>query len=125
MFASFAAFAVAIGCLGLIGLSAYTAERRTKEIGIRKALGARGRDIMLQFLVESGAMAGLGGALGLLGGFMVAQIVTLLLGFPSSVALWSVLLGIVMSVSVGVFFGVYPAYKAAKLDPIVALRAEL
>jgi putative ABC transport system permease protein len=120
-----ALISLVVGGIVIMNMMLVSVTERTKEIGIRKALGARSRDIMLQFLVESGAMAGLGGALGLLGGFMVAQIVTLLLGFPSSVALWSVLLGIVMSVSVGVFFGVYPAYKAAKLDPIVALRAEL
>ena len=98
---------------------------RTREIGIRKALGARGHDIMLQFLVESCALALVGGFFGVLVGIAVAQGVTLALGFPSTIALWSVLLGLVMAASTGIFFGVYPARKAANLDPIVALRAEL
>jgi len=98
---------------------------RTREIGIRKALGARGHDIMLQFLVESGAMALVGGGFGVVGGMIVAQIVTLVLGFPSSIALWSVMLGLIVATSTGIFFGVYPARKAASLDPIVALRSEM
>jgi putative ABC transport system permease protein len=80
---------------------------------------------MLQFLVESCALALLGGFFGVLGGIAVAQGVTLALGFPSTIALWSVMLGLVMAASTGIFFGVYPARKAANLDPIVALRAEL
>jgi putative ABC transport system permease protein len=123
--AGIAAISLIVGGIVIMNMMLVSVTERTREIGIRKALGARARDIMLQFLVESGAMAGLGGAFGLLGGFAVAQVVTLLLGFPSVVALWSVLLGLVMAVSVGIFFGVYPAWKAAKLDPIVALRSEL
>jgi len=65
-----------------------------------------------------------GGVIGVVGGVIVAQVVTALLGFPSSIAIWSVLLGLLMSTSVGLFFGVYPARQAARLDPIVALRAE-
>jgi len=79
---------------------------------------------MIQFLIESGMMALVGGAFGVLGGIVVAQIVTILVGFPSTIALWSVLVGLVMATSTGIFFGVYPARKAAQLDPIVALRAD-
>src|ERR1700758_2242301 len=95
---------------------------RTREIGIRKALGAKRRDILLQFLVESATMALVGGAIGVLGGIAIEQIVTLVIGFPSTVALWSVLLGLIMATGTGIFFGVYPARKAAALDPITALR---
>jgi putative ABC transport system permease protein len=97
---------------------------RTREIGVRKALGARRRDVLLQFLLESSTMALIGGAFGVIGGVGVAKLVTVLLDFPSSIALWSVFAGLGVAASVGVFFGVYPARKAADLDPIVALRSE-
>jgi putative ABC transport system permease protein len=80
---------------------------------------------MLQFLIEATAMALLGGIFGVILGVGVAEIVTTIIGWPSAVAIWSVVLGLSVATSVGVFFGVYPAHKAAQLDPIVALRAEL
>ena len=128
---SFGAVAGAIALISLIvggivimNIMLVSVTERTREIGIRKALGARGRDILLQFLVESAAMALVGGAFGVIGGIGVATAVTLLLGFPSTVALWSVLVGLIMATATGIFFGVYPARKAAMLDPIVALRAD-
>jgi putative ABC transport system permease protein len=81
--------------------------------------------VLLQFLIESAGMALLGGFFGIVLGVSVAEAVTHIVGFPSAVALWSVLLGLFVALSVGIFFGVYPAHKAAILDPIVALRAEL
>src|ERR1019366_5112696 len=94
---------------------------RTREIGIRKALGARRQDILIQFLIESALMALVGGVIGVAGGVGVAELITLVAGFPSTVAVWSVLAGLVMATGTGIFFGVYPARKAADLDPIVAL----
>jgi putative ABC transport system permease protein len=130
--ASFGAVAGAIALISLVvggivimNMMLVSVSERTREIGIRKALGARGKDILLQFLVESGAMALVGGGFGVIVGLLVAQVVTLVLGFPSTVALWSVLLGLFMATSTGTIFGVYPAWKAASLDPIVALRSEL
>ncbi len=120
-----ALISLAVGGIVIMNIMLVSVTERTREIGIRKALGARGHDILLQFLVESGAMALVGGLFGVLGGIAVAQGVTLALGFPSTVALWSVLAGLAMATSTGIFFGVYPARKAARLDPIVALRAEL
>jgi putative ABC transport system permease protein len=113
-----------VGGIVIMNIMLVSVTERTREIGIRKALGARGQDILLQFLVESATMALVGGAFGVLGGIVVAKIVTLVIGFPSTVALWSVLLGLLMATSTGIFFGVYPARKAAALDPIVALRAD-
>ncbi len=120
-----AMIALVVGGIVIMNMMLVSVSERTREIGIRKALGARGRDITLQFLVESAAMAMLGGLLGVLIGLVIAEVVTLALGFPSTVTLWSVVVGLVMATGVGIFFGVYPAWKAANLDPIVALRSEL
>jgi len=120
-----ALISLVVGGIVIMNMMLASVTERTREIGIRKSLGARGHDIMLQFLVESCALALVGGFLGVLLGLAVAQGVTLALGFPSTIALWSVMLGLVMAASTGIFFGVYPARKAANLDPIVALRAEL
>ncbi len=98
---------------------------RTREIGIRKALGARRGDVMRQFLIESSTMAVVGGAIGILFGILVAKTVTSLVGMPSAIKLWAIVAGLAVSASVGVFFGVYPARRAAALEPIAALRFEL
>jgi putative ABC transport system permease protein len=119
-----ALISLVVGGIVIMNIMLVSVTERTREIGIRKALGARPRDIMIQFLIESGTMALVGGFFGVLGGILLAQVVTIVAGFPSTVALWSVLLGLLMATSTGVFFGVYPARKAAMLDPIVALRAD-
>ena len=119
-----ALISLVVGGIVIMNIMLVSVTERTREIGIRKALGARPRDIMVQFLIESGTMALVGGAFGVLGGIIVAQLVTIVAGFPSTVALWSVLVGLLMATSTGVFFGVYLARKAAMLDPIVALRAD-
>ena len=120
-----AAISLVVGGIVIMNIMLVSVTERTREIGIRKALGARRNDIMLQFLVESATMSLFGGMLGVIGGIGVAKTITLLISFPSEVQLWSVIVGLFVATSVGIFFGVYPARKAAQLDPIVALRSEL
>ncbi len=119
-----ALISLVVGGIVIMNIMLVSVTERTREIGIRKALGARRSDILLQFLIESALMALVGGAIGVFGGVGIAEIATIVTGFPSSVALWSVLAGLVMATGTGLFFGVYPARKAAELDPIVALRAD-
>jgi len=120
-----AAISLVVGGIVIMNIMLVSVTERTREIGIRKALGARRHDIMVQFLVESATMSLVGGMIGVIGGITVAKLITLLISFPSQVQLWSVLVGLFVATAVGVFFGVYPARKAAQLDPIVALRSEL
>ena len=120
-----ASISLVVGGIVIMNIMLVSVTERTREIGVRKALGARQRDVLLQFLIESATMALLGGAIGVLCGVVVAKLITAIVGFPTNVQLWSVLLGLFMATATGVFFGVYPAAKAAKLDPVVALRAEL
>ena len=120
-----ASISLVVGGIVIMNIMLVSVTERTREIGVRKALGARQRDVLLQFLIESATMALVGGVIGVLCGVIVAKLITLVIGFPTSVQLWSVILGLFMATATGIFFGVYPASKAAKLDPVVALRAEL
>jgi putative ABC transport system permease protein len=119
-----ACISLVVGGIVIMNIMLVAVTERTREIGIRKALGARQEDVLLQFLIEAVTLALAGGALGVLSGVAVAETVTLLIGMPSAIKLWAVAAGLIVSACVGVFFGVYPARKAAKLDPIVALRFE-
>ncbi len=125
VFISLAAISLVVGGVVIMNIMLVSVTERTREIGVRKALGARRADLMSQFLVESATLAFVGGMGGVLGGITMAKLITLIVGFPSDIKIWVVLLGLGVATSVGLFFGVYPARKAAKLDPIVALRAEL
>lgn len=98
---------------------------RTKEIGIRKAIGARKSDIVLQFLLEAVVLTGLGGLAGILFGWTISLVSRLIFSsLPTSVPLWAAVLGILVSAGTGLFFGIWPASKAARLDPVEALRYE-
>src|SRR5271167_3709935 len=120
-----ASISLIVGGIVIMNIMLVSVTERTREIGIRKALGARPRDVMRQFLIESSTMALIGGLIGVIGGIAIAEGVTAAIGMPSEIKLWAIAAGLLVSASVGIFFGVYPARQAAKLDPIVALRFEL
>jgi putative ABC transport system permease protein len=120
-----AAVTLVIGGIVIMNIMLVTVTERTREIGVRKALGARRRDILLQFLIESALLAALGGLIGVGVGITCAKLVTFAIAFPSIVTLWSVLVALFVATAVGLFFGIYPAHKASALDPIAALRAEM
>ncbi|MFN7827477.1 MAG: ABC transporter permease [Acidobacteriota bacterium] len=111
-----------IGGIGVMNIMLVSVTERTKEIGVRKAIGARRRDIIIQFLVEAATLTGMGGVLGILLGWLTAQLVRLFL--PTFVPLWAPVVGFGVSVGLGIAFGLWPAWKAARLDPIEALRYE-
>jgi putative ABC transport system permease protein len=120
-----ASIALVVGGVVIMNIMLVSVTERTREIGVRKALGAKQRDVLMQFLIESASLALVGGAIGVMGGILVGKIITLVVGFPTAVPLWAIFLGLFLAGAVGIFFGVYPASKAARLDPVVALRAEM
>jgi len=123
--AGIAAISLVVGGIGIMNIMLVSVRERTREIGIRKALGAKNRDILMQFLAESITLSLIGGLGGVLLGGMVSVGLPYILTFlPTQISWWSVLLAFFFSASVGIFFGVYPARKASLYDPIVALRYE-
>ena len=116
--------ALMVGGIGVMAIMSITVTERTREIGVRKALGARRVEILFQFLMEAAFLTSLGGILGIALGSAIGLLVHLVSGLPVSLPWWSFAIGLGFSASVGIFFGMYPAFKASRLDPIEALRYE-
>jgi putative ABC transport system permease protein len=117
------AIALVVGAIVIMNIMLVSVTERTKEIGIRKSLGARQMDILKQFLVEAVTMSAFGGAIGIMIAWIIGKIMTAVF-FPTLLSLWAIVVTIVVSGGIGVVAGVFPAWKAARLDPIEALRAD-
>jgi putative ABC transport system permease protein len=118
------AIGLVVGSIVIMNIMLVAVAERTREIGVRKSLGARRRDILSQFLIESATLSTMGAALGIALGFGLAQAIAALSPLPTTVAPWSIAVAVVLGAGVGVVAGVYPATRAARLDPIAALRQE-
>lgn len=121
---SIAGISLVVGGIGIMNIMTVSVTERTREIGIRKALGATFRNIMMQFLIESVVISVAGGIIGIILGYMTAHLISIIGKFTAVITIPVILLAFLFSVGIGLFFGVYPARKAAKLDPIEALRYE-
>jgi putative ABC transport system permease protein len=121
---SIAAISLVVGGIGIMNIMLATVTERTREIGIRRALGAKRNDIVTQFLIEAVILSGAGGALGVLLGISIPFIVTATAGMKTIVTVWSPFAAFTISALVGVVFGLYPAFRAARMDPVEALRHE-
>jgi putative ABC transport system permease protein len=121
---SVASVSLLVGGIGIMNIMLVSVTERTREIGVRMAVGARTRDILRQFLTEAVALSVAGGTMGILLGIVVSQTLTQSLGWPTAITGTSIVIAFAFAAAVGVFFGYYPARKAAGLDPIDALRYE-
>ena len=118
------AIGLVVGAIVIMNIMLVAVAERTREIGIRKALGAKRRDILLQFLIEASTLGTLGSAIGVALGIGLAQLIAAVSALPASVAPWSIVVGVALGAGVGIISGVYPASRASRLDPILALRQE-
>jgi putative ABC transport system permease protein len=116
--------ALMVGGIGVMAIMTISVTERTREIGVRQAIGARRREILVQFLIEAAVLTSVGGILGVLMGSAIGLLVNVVSGFPVSLPWWSFALGLGFSASIGIFFGMLPAWRASRLDPIEALRYE-
>ncbi|MHB1324235.1 MAG: ABC transporter permease [Coriobacteriia bacterium] len=124
MLAGIAGISLLVGGIGIMNIMLVSVSERTREIGIRKAVGARTYDILSQFVIEAVALSVIGGAIGIIAGWGGAGLISQLTPVPTNVTPWAIAMSFTFALAVGVFFGVYPAWKASQLDPIVALRYE-
>ena len=122
--AAIAGISLLVGGVGVSNIMLVSVRERTREIGLRKALGARQRDITVQFLIEAVLLTTIGGTIGMAARHRVSLLADAVSPLPAVIAWWSVALAFAVSVGVGVFFGVFPARRAGRLDPVVALRTE-
>jgi putative ABC transport system permease protein len=118
------AIGLVVGAIVIMNIMLVAVAERTREIGIRKALGAKRRDILAQFLIESATLSTVGAIIGIILGIGLAQLIAALTPLPASVAPWSIAVGVLTGITVGIVSGVYPASRASLLDPIAALRSE-
>ena len=116
--------ALMVGGIGVMAIMTISVTERTREIGVRQAIGARRREILVQFLIEAAVLTSVGGILGVIMGSAIGLVVNLVSGFPVSLPWWSFALGLGFSAGIGIFFGMLPAWRASRLDPIEALRYE-
>ena len=121
---SIAGISLLVGGIGIMNIMLASVTERTREIGIRRAIGAKRRQIIVQFLVETVVLSSVGGVIGIGIGLLFPWMITVFAGMPTTVPNYSIALSLGISVGVGLIFGIYPAVRAAKLDPIVALRHE-
>ena len=124
LLSSIAAISLLVGGIGIMNIMLVSVTERTKEIGLRKAIGARRRDILMQFLAESVVVSVIGGLAGIILGASGAKILSLVAGWDTLISIQSIILAFSFSVFIGLLFGIYPARKAARLAPIDALRYE-
>lgn len=113
-----------VGGIGVMNIMLVSVIERTKEIGIRKAIGAADKNILMQFLLEAVILTGCGGIIGIISGILLGIVIGNIVGIPPVFSLWSIIISLAVSMSIGIIFGVIPAKKAAKLNPIDALRSE-
>ena len=121
---SVASVSLLVGGIGIMNIMLVSVTERTREIGIRMAIGARRVHVLLQFLVEAVLLSGIGGLAGVIVGIAVSQTISWIADWPTLLSVWAIVGGFLFSAAVGVFFGYYPARRAALLDPIEALRYE-
>ena len=124
LLAAVAAISLIVGGIGIMNIMYVSVTERTKEIGLRMSIGAKGRDILSQFLIEATLLSVAGGVIGVLLGIVAAYVVKVLLNYPVAISTWSIILSFAVCTVIGIFFGWYPARKASNLDPIEALRYE-
>jgi putative ABC transport system permease protein len=122
--ASIACISLLVGGIGIMNIMLASVTERTREIGIRRAIGAKKKQIITQFLIETVVLSTIGGIVGLFIGIFISVLITLMAGMQTVITLVSIILPLFISVGIGIFFGLYPAFRAAEVDPIIALRHE-